>query len=57
MIFDLRSTKLIHTGAAMEAFHSVTAVSQLRMAAAAMNIYLEAYVLMAAVKRVISLTA
>lgn len=51
------STKPIHSGAAMEDFHLVTAVSQLRMAAAAMNIYLEAYVLMAAVKRVISLTA
>lgn len=51
------STKPIHTSAGIEVFHFITAVSQLRMAAAAMNIYPEAYILMAAVKRVISLTA
>lgn len=51
------STKPIHTRAGIEVFHSTAAVSQLRMAAAAMNIFPEAYILMAAVKRVISLTA
>lgn len=48
------STKPIHASAGIEVFHSIT---ELRMAAAAVNIYPEAYILMAAVKRVISLTA
>lgn len=57
LIFDLRSAKPVHTGAATDAFHSVTAVSQPRVAAAAMNVYLEAEALAAAVKGVVSLTA